>query len=206
MDRNLLGLFFLLRSSEYLVETHTDLNKRGLRGSDIEARSGGLPCASFAQADEVVLTIRGSKTDQLNRGQTRNHFCLAAGAVDCELCVVQALADLELLAPDRLGNGRRRNEPLLVLGNWAPLRRAEVQAALCRAAVAQGHDARHFGSRSLRFGGASAIWAVYRDSGMVRRWGRWASDAFHGYLWSGRKEAEGVAQGMIGADLTPAGA
>ncbi len=119
-------------------------------------------------------------------------------------CVVQALADLERLAPERFGKGKRCNEPLLTYGNGQPLKRADVQAALGRAAVSQGHDPRHFGSHSLRFGGASALWAIFGDSGLVRRWGRWASDAFHGYLWSGRKESEGVAQGTIKADLTPA--
>ena len=47
------------------------------------------------------------------------------------------------------------------------------------------------------------MWAAFKDTGLVRRWGRWSSDAFHTYLWDSRKDAEGVAQAMATADLTP---
>ncbi len=43
--------------------------------------------------------------------------------------------------------------------------------------------------------------AARKGSALVRRWGRWASDAFHGYFWEGRKNAEGVAEAMRRADL-----
>ena len=63
-----LAYFFLLRVSEYAATGADDIEKRGLRGLDLEGRKLGLPTPSFAEADELVLTIRGSKTDQLNRG------------------------------------------------------------------------------------------------------------------------------------------
>ena len=117
-------------------------------------RSQGMPHRSFASADEVVLTIRGSKTDQLNEGNVKNHF-----RADGELCVVEALQHVQSRAPER----------------WP---------------------------HSLRFGGASALWAAYRDSAVVKRWGRWASEAFQGYLWEARGNAAGVATAMASADLT----
>ena len=80
--------------------------------------------------------------------------------------------------------------------------RAQIQAPLARAAAALGSDPTRMGTHSLRFGGASALWAAYRDSAVVKRWGRWASDAFHGYLWEDRNNARGVAQAMATADLT----
>ena len=76
------------------------MSKRGFRGCDLEARHLGEPCERFSKADEVVLTIRGSKTDQLNRGEVRNHFRLRSNEPDADLCVVQALSDLEALAPE----------------------------------------------------------------------------------------------------------
>ena len=81
--------------------------------------------------------------------------------------------------------------------------RQDVQMALAKAATALGHSAHHYGSHSLRFGGASAIWAAYRDSGLVRRWGRWASDSYQTYLWDDRNAAKGVASAMSTTDLTP---
>ena len=36
--------------------------------------TSGSPVSSFALADEVVPTIRGNKTDQLNEGNVKNHF------------------------------------------------------------------------------------------------------------------------------------
>jgi hypothetical protein len=87
--------------------------------------------------------------------------------------------------------------------NGKPLRRHELHAYLVRAAIASGQPPSRFGSHSLRFGGASALWAAYHDSALVKRWGRRASDCFHQYLWESRKGAEGVAEAMASVDLTP---
>ena len=68
--------------------------------------------------------------------------------------------------------------------------------------MATGANPDSVGSHSLRIGGASALWAAYKDSALVRRWGRWSSDAFHGYLWDARLAAQGVSDSMAEADLT----
>ena len=47
------------------------------------------------------------------------------------------------------------------------------------------------------------MWAVFKDTGLVQRWGRWSSPAFHGYLWEGGTAAKGVAQHMGEVDLMP---
>ena len=73
---------------------------------------------------------------------------------------------------------------------------------LRRAAVALGVDASQIGTHSLRFGGASALWAAYRDVGLIQRWGRWVSSAFHSYIWEPRTASRGVAAAMSAADLT----
>jgi hypothetical protein len=191
----LLGFFFLLRASEYLAPEVETSSAKGIRGSDLVARSGGTPVESYANADEVVLTIRGSKTDLLNEGHRRNHF-----RVDGELCVVEALEHLQRLAPER--STTAKEEYLLKWRDGRPVTRAQIQAPLVQAATALGGDPTRMGTHSLRFGGASALWSAYRDSAVVKRWGRWASEAFHGYLWEARGNAQGVAEAMAAADLT----
>lgn len=84
------GYFFLLRASEYLGVGYTDPN-RGLRGCDVALKEDGIPVGldRLGYADEVVVTIRGSKTDIYNRGEVRNHFrsgdvlCPVAAAGHC---------------------------------------------------------------------------------------------------------------------------
>jgi hypothetical protein len=193
----LLGFFFLLRASEYVKgDRSTKDTGKGLRGCDLVARCKGEPAETFRGADEVVLKIRGSKTDQYNQGEIRNHF----RTTDPRLCVIQALADYESHQASRM-RGPGAQGHLLVWGSGGPVQRSELQVLLERAAVAQGVDPRYIGSHSLRFGGASALWAAFRDSALVRRWGRWASDAFHGYLWEDRGNAKGVAEAMRQADV-----
>eukprot|EP00974_Lingulodinium_polyedra_P121751 11180141-Lingulodinium_polyedra.AAC.1 len=52
------------------------------------------------------------------------------------------------------------------------------------------------GSRSLRIGGATALYHSTKDLEVVKRYGRWASTAFHGYLWEDRKRQRSFAAAM----------
>ena len=79
--------------------------------------------------------------------------------------------------------------------------RSDIQALLENAAIAEGSDPAHLGTHSLRIGGASALWAMYKDSALVRRWGRWSSDCFHGYLWENREGARELSAQMASADM-----
>ena len=167
-----------------------------MQGRDVQARKNGNYTKCFRDADEVVLVIRGSKTDKFNEGELKNHFRTS----DPELFIVQALADYQAHAPARFG--KNVSERLFAWENGNLIQRGEIQAVLERAAVACGVDPQYIGSHSLRFGGASALWAAYQDTAMVQRWGRWASDAFQGYLWKARNNAKGVAEAMMSADVT----
>ena len=62
------GYFFLLRASEYLCVGYNQPEK-GLRGQDVVLKAQGQECTleTIKEADEVILTIRGSKTDIYNR-------------------------------------------------------------------------------------------------------------------------------------------
>ena len=72
------------------------------------------------------------------------------------------------------------------------------------AAEKTGADPGVYGFHSLRFGGASALWAAFHDTGLAKPWGRSATNTFHTYLWEDRKGAEGVACAMAAADVMPA--
>ena len=64
------------------------------------------------------------------------------------------------------------------------------------AAIAIGVPPGRMGSHSLRIGGATAMYHVSGDLQAVRRFGRWASDAFHGYLWESHEQTLGLASKM----------
>ena len=194
-----LGFFFLLRASEYLDVGYVDI-RRGLRGGDITLKRDGRPCdlSNIQTADEITLLVRGSKTDIYNRGQIRNHF-----RTEEEVCVVKAAIQLYLHFPQRYQGGSESEDPLFRTRDDKPIPRTAITALIERAARSLGQCDGDLSTHSLRFGGASAIWASYQDSAMVKRWGRWSSDSFQTYLWEGRNTAQGVAQRMATADLTP---
>ena len=69
---------------------------RVVRGADVKPMADGEPVPLFCDADEVVLTLRGSKVDQFNEGQERN---LYRSGVD--LCPARTLAELQRRFPKR---------------------------------------------------------------------------------------------------------
>ena len=83
----------------------------------------------------------------------------------------------ERWVPERF-RGAERHDQLFIWSSGRFQVRNEVQQAFCNAAVAEGADPDSIGSHSLRIAGASSLWASYKDSALVRRWGRWISDAF----------------------------
>jgi hypothetical protein len=154
-----LGFFFLLRASEYLDVGYRAPN-RGLLGRNVELRLRGQvkELKDLTHADEVVLKIRGSKTDTYNRGETRNHFQVETSEEARSrnlpaVCVVSAVRMLFSHFPLRYLGSAEENEPLLRYSSGVAVTRMEVQGMLGRAAVALGHSDHHFGSHSLRFGG-----------------------------------------------------
>eukprot|EP00435_Cladocopium_sp_Y103_P067566 s528_g30.t1 len=194
-----LGFFFLLRASEYLDVGYQDPN-RGLRGSDITLKLNGkaLSLERLSEADEVTILVRGSKTDIYNRGQVRNHFRTSE-----RVCVVKAMVNLFHQFPQRYQGGSEAEELLFRSLDDRPIPRTAIQALIERAAKGLNLPNGDLGTHSLRFGGASALWAQYQDTALVKRWGRWTSDSFQTYIWEARETAKGVAQKMITADLTP---
>ena len=130
----------------------------------------------------------------------RNHFETS----DKKFCVIQAARDYERFAKNRMF-GAQSSDLLFVWENGKPLRREQVQAVIEAAAVEEGSGPKDFGSHSLRFGGASALFNAFKDASLVQRWGRWSSNCFQGYIWEARKAAKGVSERMMNADFTLTG-
>ena len=190
------AFFFLLRASEYLVQNNREWSlKRVIKGQDVEGRKGNVRCDNLSEAEEIVIYLHGSKTDQFNQGAVRNHY----RSGDPKLCPVEALARMQRALPDRF-RGAECGDPLFRYENGAAVTREEVQGLLQLAAIADGQPASRYGSHSLRIGGATAIYMTSQDLEHVKRYGRWASSAFHNYLWESHDRQRDLARGMAGAD------
>ncbi|CAK0861117.1 unnamed protein product [Prorocentrum cordatum] len=176
------AFFFLLRASEYLLQDGRSWSfERVLHGEDVEPRKDGKRVPSFQDADEMVIYIKGSKTDQLNVGTVRNHY--RAGTT---LCPIAAMERLQAHHPQRI-KGHRGTAAPFPLG---------VQHFLTVAGLAAGLSREEIGSHSLRIGGATAMYHVTEDLSRVRQFGRWQSDAFHGYLWESHEPMKGISGKM----------
>ena len=84
----------------------------------------------------------------------------------------------------------------------SPIQRSHVQQLLETATLATGGDPGRIGSHSLRIGGATALYHTVQDLAYVRRFGRWASDAYHVYLWDSHEQTKGLAAKMESAKGT----
>ena len=77
------------------------------------------------------------------------------------------------------------------------IRRDGIQHLLELSAMAFGVNADRMGSHSLRIGGATSLYHTVQDLEIVKRFGRWKSDAFHGYLWESHEPQRGLSEGMV---------
>eukprot|EP00974_Lingulodinium_polyedra_P055363 5324173-Lingulodinium_polyedra.AAC.1 len=69
------GFFFMLRASEFLLLPGRGWSAdRVLQGRNVAGRRSNEECQWLADADEVIIEVTSSKTDQYNEGATRNHF------------------------------------------------------------------------------------------------------------------------------------
>ena len=61
--------FYLLRVSEYLAAlARPDLEYRVQTGTDVVGRRGNVKARQLSEAEEMVIRLRGSKTDPAQRG------------------------------------------------------------------------------------------------------------------------------------------
>ena len=185
-----LAFFLLLRASEYLVQNRSWSRSRVIRGRDLQLKLNKETCDP-GKAEELVVHITQSKTDQYNVGTIRNTFITKD-----EICPVKAMAEIYRVAPHRFQSEQAEN-PLFLKTSGEPIRREEIQHLLELSAMAFGVNADRMGSHSLRIGGATALYHTVQDLEIVKRFGRWKSDAFHGYLWESHEPQRGLSEGMV---------
>ena len=78
--------------------------------------------------------------------------------------------------------------------------RDQVRRLMSQAGAALGIPPEATGIHSLRSGGASALYqATGGNIPLVKRLGRWSSEAFEGYIWEDRTLTRGLAASMLSA-------
>ena len=109
--------------------------------------------------------------------------------------MVAALAELRRWFPRRFGLGAEAGMPLFRWSNGKLVKREELQKLLERCAEAVGLPAKRFRPHSLRIGGggASAMLHATKRFDLVKRFGRWSSDAVHVYLHDSAEQSLGLA-------------
>ena len=194
------GFSFMLRCSEYLSRGAAGFHTtKVLRGVDVQLRRDGVTLApeDYASANEVSVYLRESKADQFNRGALIVHHAVE-DPEHFDLCPVRAVRNLFALFHERA-----REESHMPLFRWESgeaVTRYEVRGILGRAGEVLGVPWDATGTHSLRIGGTSALYHWSGGNGpLVKRLGRWASEAFEGYVWETEGLTRGVAWGMLGA-------
>jgi integrase len=193
----LMGFYFLLRSSEYLRKgAEPDefkcvrwRNVTWARNHSTEDAPQGVPC------DEVVLFHEYSKNDFLGQGTDNN----TKRNKDRRLCIPTLLNKLRELNPGMFLESNSDNF-MLTLSDGKVLPKVVIERLLREAAIRLNQDPRTISSHSLRAGGCTAMYnARYADHEIQRR-GRWVSNCWKIYAWSGRRRDNDAANRMTEAD------
>eukprot|EP00971_Amphidinium_carterae_P224535 4454252-Amphidinium_carterae.1 len=195
----LVGYLFLARASELVAVTHVD-GRKIIRACDVAFKDeDGLP-SDVHRAERVEVTFRHQKADQVAFGAVRTHYRIR-GEGD-HLCVVRALGNVWKRFPNRAPKGNEHHLPLFRWTNGSVVNRGALQNVLKRAARAVGVPPERTVVHSLRVGGASALYQATGSIDIVQRWGRWASGAFHRYLWEAAEQSKGLASVMTRVEAT----
>ena len=168
--------FYMLRAKEFGESNGVDMEMI-IRGQDLRFSANGRPAGE--DAEEVTLTFRKTKVDQLAFGDAKT--LKATGRRP-----VEALVRMRQVWPNRFQRGHK--ESSLPLFRWASgtvLKRLEVQHLLQKAAEGVGLQGDRYMAHSLRIGGATALYQATGDIELVKRIGRWTSSAVHRYLEDG---------------------
>ncbi|OWY92157.1 hypothetical protein PHMEG_00038953, partial [Phytophthora megakarya] len=125
-------------------------------------------------ADTVVIQFRGSKADQFGIGTSR----ALSRSKQSWCCPVLAAW---FLVNHHKSIGAKSDSLLCKVDVEVNLQVGDVIKAIQRAAALAGQNPEHFGSHSLRSGGATALFNAGFDSLAVKLFGRWKSDAVECY-------------------------
>jgi len=164
-----LGIFFLMRSAEYIA-VNGCRRVYTLQVGDVKVSAQQGRTTTIADlAASLEITIRGSKNDQVGAGVTRR----LGKSGHATLCPVLA-ALTRLRHAENICSHQGSPTCLTVPSKMLT---AEVMTKVLRhAATAKGVDPSNLSSHSLRSGGENALLASGVDSTMLHR--RWKSDVF----------------------------
>ena len=192
--------FFMLRKSEFLIGLAirgTDwkrAKRRPICNTDLLPRRNREFCKWDEEPDEVVMFLKGSKTDWLNQGAVRNHSALPGAHKNKELCLVSALVRLFGVYPGALEGSEPR--PIAMYRNGQPITAYTLARVLKRGVGAHGANPDTVTLHSLRAGGATALCQSTGSMESVRKLGRWKSDAASVYLWESYEQLQGLSGAM----------
>ena len=188
------AFFFMLRASEY-VRTGTQVQPMThvLQQRDMRFARQGQPVQwrQRHRADEVIVTIRSSKTDQERQGATRNLFATGHAV----LCPVRAMASVARPL------GPNADAPVFMRVDGKPVTRAQMSAAIKCAAAGTGREPARYSTHSLQSGGATALVAQGLAVAAIKRLGRWRSETWSQYGQETMGAAAGVAGLMLRASV-----
>ena len=190
-----MAFFFLLRASEYVAKDGKVHIEKILLADDLSVYRKGvhIPISQVDQADELVINLRGSKTDIYNEGNKLN-IKLTPGVEPPEHPLI-LLRLAYAMKPAAFQGGH----PLFTKDdNKTVISRSEVNKALKLAALKLGLDPDDHTTHSLRAGGATALWRAGWPPAKIKRRGRWLSDCWLiYYIWPGREEADGIVEDVL---------
>ena len=161
--------FFMLRAKEFGESNGVDM-EMVVRGQDFRFSKNGRPAAD--EAEEVTLTFRKTKVDQLAFGDAKTLKSTGRRY----LCPVEALVRMRRIWPNRFQKGH--GESCLPLFRWASgsvLKRLEVQHLLQKAAEGVGLQGDRYMAHSLRIGGATALYQATGDISALEDGRHWQS-------------------------------
>ena len=169
----LLGYFFLLRRSEYLLldgiyYPHT------LMLGDLEFYNDQEIVCDEDDATMVGILLRGAKNNQYGRQERRYQF----RSGDDVLCPVMAARWIRKAAKQFGTSGQ---EPATSMGSLKGLSVATVVYHLKSVAHSMGLNPANYSSHSLRIGGATALLNSQCSPLVIKLLGRWISNCFESY-------------------------
>lgn len=132
----------------------------------------GLKLSCVKLGRDLIVTLTGSKTDQLGKGAQ-----VRLRGVDNlpGICPVQAMAEyLQIRAPV--------GDTMFVHYSGEPLTRYQFQAVIKKGARILGWDVTRFSSHSFRIGAATTAAANGTSAQAIMEKGRWRSAAVHKYV------------------------
>jgi hypothetical protein len=167
-----LGIYFLLRKSEYLPTSRTNKGRQWKFVKFIGRDGKVIPWAfvGVTPAVEMILKVDKSKTDQFGRGRLVRHK-----EVEGPNCIVKKIVAWVVRCRDELGAGPE--DYLFQVGDRVLVKADEMATAMKRTMDSLGLDGSKVTAHSLRYGGATMLAAAGLPQYVIAYFGGWTADS-----------------------------